>query len=1545
MTPKASAPAARAAPPDLRGQRILLATMHFRGFTGSELNLLELAEVLAGWGADVTLGAIQCKPPALDEARARGLRALAVQELAAERGPAFDLAWIQQAQTYGALLDQGIVARQTVLSVLSPYEPREVPPLTCGGIHLVLANSAETRDRLIDGFGLPADRIHLLLNSAPEGFFALAWPGAATDPPRLRRVAVVSNHMPAEIAELAELLPASQVALDRIGQAGSVRRVTPGLLAPYDAVISIGKTVPYCLALGIPVFVYDHYGGPGWLNEDNWQRAEQFNYSGRCTPIRQSAAALRDALLGGYAAAHGRAAGLRTVAGSRYRLAHNVAEVLNRLRDIGDQGFDILPTPAMLRATRSVVGALQSEINALHDAALERERDRQMAWSIVERLQRASAGAPARPAASSGPGPRSRGVPVSKRDAGADGLDRPRRRAVGARRALVAAARATWQRMPLSTSARDRIKGVAFRLLKPWLRQSDAYRRWQVYTAEHVHLRRVANLEAKLQQGGGPVAESAAGIVPVPLATAPAVKQPAAVLVAFYLPQFHPIPENDAWWGRGFTEWSNVTRATPRFPGHYQPRLPGELGFYDLRLPGVQQRQVELARLYGLGAFCFYFYWFGGKRLLELPLLRYLEDRALDLPFCLCWANENWSRRWDGREQDLLMVQEHSPQDDLAFIEYVSRYLRDPRYLRVDGCPVLLVYRPNLLPCMRATAQRWRDWCQAHGIGRIRLLYTQSFEAVDPAVYGLDGAVEFPPNLTATPLASERIDAYDADFASLVYEYGALVESSRHYRDPGYPIYRGVAPSWDNEARKPGRGALLLGSSPEAYRTWLTRAVEDTVDRYARPDERLVFINAWNEWAEGAYLEPDRRYGYAYLQATADALREVDRKRARRRVVLVSHDAHPNGAQFLALHLARGFSAVLGYAVDLVVLGAGPLKESFAQVATVHDLAGVDPGGPEAHDLAARLRAAGASAALCNTTAAGRFGSTLKHAGLRCVSLIHEMPSVIEQHGLEAAARAIARDADLVVFPAAIVAERFARFATVAAERTAIRPQGLYKRNRYRDAAARQRARLGLRTRLGLPEAARVVLGVGYADQRKGIDLFVAAGLRLMGAEPNLAFVWLGHREGQMRRRLEDLVDDAGMSGRFLYPGMDPDTDEYYAGADVLALTSREDPFPSVVLEAMDAGIPTVLFEGTGGCGDLVADGYGIAVTAFDVAAYASALAGLLDRSDEAARMGARGAQIVQSRFGFHRYLFDLASWLGLALARVSVIVPNYNYERYLEERLGSIARQTHPAMELIVLDDASTDGSVALLQRVLPTLDLDASLHVNERNSGSVFRQWRKGAELARGDLVWIAEADDSCAPGLLAELVRAFDDPQVVLAYCQSRQVAGDGAILSDDYLDYVADISTTKWRAPYVEDGQTEIRTALAVKNTLPNASAVLFRRTALLRALQEEEHALDGLRVAGDWVVYLAVLRQGKIAFSPEALNSHRRHEDSVTIASFNQAQLQEIVAVQRRIAAEFAPPAQTVRQAQAYAQKLFEQFGLQTPHGPRLQDHPAFAPPQ
>ncbi|GAB3348455.1 glycoside hydrolase family 99-like domain-containing protein [Lysobacter tyrosinilyticus] len=428
-----------------------------------------------------------------------------------------------------------------------------------------------------------------------------------------------------------------------------------------------------------------------------------------------------------------------------------------------------------------------------------------------------------------------------------------------------------------------------------------------------------------------------------------------ATLVAFYLPQFHAIPENDAWWGKGFTEWRNVTRALPQFEGHAQPRLPGDLGFYDLRNPQVMRDQAKLAREYGIGAFCFYFYWFGGKTLLEAPLQQWLDDPSIEQPFCLCWANENWSRRWDGRADDVLIAQAHDADDDLAFIAHATRYLRDPRYLRHEGKPLLLVYRPGLLPDAAATAKRWRAWCRDNGVGEIHLAYVQSFDSVNPAQIGFDAAVEFPPNLSTPPSLSAQQRLINPDFDGDVVDWRELARDYESRSLPAYPLFPGVNCGWDNEPRRAGRGRVLAHASPHRYGQWLRRTITERLGATA-PDRRLVFINAWNEWAEGAVLEPDARLGHAWLQATRDALIAATHAPSamQQRVCVIVHAWYPDTFGEILEALSRS-----GIAYRLVVTTAPEKVDAIRSILARSGIAAeIEVGENRGRDVLPFIRAA-----------------------------------------------------------------------------------------------------------------------------------------------------------------------------------------------------------------------------------------------------------------------------------------------------------------------------------------------------------------------------------------------------------------------------------------------------------------------------------------------------------------------------------------------------------------------------------------------------------
>ena len=354
-------------------------------------------------------------------------------------------------------------------------------------------------------------------------------------------------------------------------------------------------------------------------------------------------------------------------------------------------------------------------------------------------------------------------------------------------------------------------------------------------------------------------------------------------LIAFYLPQYHPIPENDAWWGPGFTEWAKVVRAKPNFRYHAQPRLPTDLGFYDLRLPNVMHEQVRLAQSSGVSGFCFYYYWFDGKRLLERPLDSWLSDEGPEFPFCICWANESWTRRWDGSERDILMRQTYREGSDAAFIADVLPALKDRRYICVDGAPMLLVYRVNELPDPVATARTWRRIGRENGVAKLHLCAVQSFGIGDPRPYGFDAAVEFsPPHADRMLVDPSRIHGVHPKFEGYLEDYISVAMRSINAGPVDYVRYRGVFPQWDNTARRGTKAHTVINDSPKAYAQWLRYLVQEAIVRRTQ-QEAMIFINAWNEWAEGAYLEPDEFYGRALLDVTRSALREgiIDAERGR----------------------------------------------------------------------------------------------------------------------------------------------------------------------------------------------------------------------------------------------------------------------------------------------------------------------------------------------------------------------------------------------------------------------------------------------------------------------------------------------------------------------------------------------------------------------------------------------------------------------------------------------------------------------------------------
>jgi hypothetical protein len=347
-----------------------------------------------------------------------------------------------------------------------------------------------------------------------------------------------------------------------------------------------------------------------------------------------------------------------------------------------------------------------------------------------------------------------------------------------------------------------------------------------------------------------------------------------ARIIAFYLPQFHPITENNAWWGPGFTEWTNVTKARPLFKGHKQPQLPRDLGFYDLRLPEVRAQQAEMAKTYGVEGFCYWHYWFSGRRLLERPFEEVLRSGEPNFPFCLGWANESWTGVWHGAPGRRLIEQEYpGEKDNDAHFDYLLRAFLDSRYIRIEGKPLLLIYKPLKVPDPQKIFGQWRDRAAKAGLAGLYIVGVNMLDFTDPTSLGLDGAVISKLGLLA---ANEKVARMQRTFWGLrrrlpfgslrVIEYNEAVKSLvPDLKKFNYEAYPCVVPRWDNTPRSGSRGLVLTNSTSDLFREHLRTAIFQVSDN--KPEKRLVFLKSWNEWAEGNYIEPDQASGFAYLEA------------------------------------------------------------------------------------------------------------------------------------------------------------------------------------------------------------------------------------------------------------------------------------------------------------------------------------------------------------------------------------------------------------------------------------------------------------------------------------------------------------------------------------------------------------------------------------------------------------------------------------------------------------------------------------------------------
>lgn len=993
-------------------------------------------------------------------------------------------------------------------------------------------------------------------------------------------------------------------------------------------------------------------------------------------------------------------------------------------------------------------------------------------------------------------------------------------------------------------------------------------------------------------------------------------------LLAYYLPQFHPIPENDRWWGEGFTEWANVARAQPLYPGHNQPDLPGPLGFYDLRIPEVMRKQVDMAKHHGIYGFCFHYYWFSGKRLLELPLERYLEDPSCDLPFCLNWANENWSRRWDGRDQEVLIQQAHSPEDDLAIMQDLLRYFSDPRYIRVDGRPVFLVYHAKLLPDMEATLERWRKCCEEQGERPPYFVMVQSFENQDPRQYGFDAATQFPPHIGHNPLGfkTTSIPGIIPGFTGRAVAYEELRDQTLAGLGQPFTLFPCVCPNWDNTPRRGKSAYLYPGATPKKYAQWLTQACAHATKTL--PDDRaFVFVNAWNEWAEGAHLEPNQHYGYAFLNATSRVLaatgaagRSVIDPKLRLRLLVVSHDAARAGAQILLLEHLRWLKRHAAVDIHLIILQDGALRADFEATCPVL----LCP--PQRLSVDALKKFCGMPDLIFgNTAVAAAAYDTLSTLGVPIITHVHELEQSLQKFAGQATLDKMLRYTNRYVAASESIRQNLISRHGVTPDaiqtiRAFITPTPIHE--------SPNRSYLH---HLGIRQDSLIVLGCGSRDWRKGVDIFVEVARRVLETPncPSVTFIWIGGGSDPSISDPQELAENYGLSKQVLLLGEQADPQPYFQAADIFLLTSREDPFPLVCLEAAASKTPVICFDETGDMPEFVGLGGGFVTPKEDVEAMATQVFRLLGSSELRNKLGQKAFENLHAR-----HTTDIAVPKLLTLCRevagkpapVSVIVPNYNYANYLDQRLASVFEQTFRDMEVIVLDDASTDQSLEVLTKWQKRTNLQ--LIKNISNSGNVFVQWRKGLELAKGEFIWIAEADDDAAPSFLATLLTACAQPGVVMAYSIPQVIDGQGHLASgfdyrESYLTYAA---RNRWTQSYEVSGREEAQEVLSVVNCVPNVSAVVLRKPD--PAILED---CEAYRCSGDWLFYLHLAAYGRIAYVHGNLAFHRRHDQSVIGEDQQTKQCllrQEMEQIHQFAQKSFGPlPEETLERMKAFRESL------------------------
>lgn len=662
-------------------------------------------------------------------------------------------------------------------------------------------------------------------------------------------------------------------------------------------------------------------------------------------------------------------------------------------------------------------------------------------------------------------------------------------------------------------------------------------------------------------------------------------------------------------------------------------------------------------------------------------------------------------------------------------------------------------------------------------------------------------------------------------------------------------------------------------------------------------------------------------------------------------LLFICHDAQNAGASILSLNLVKTLKENFNKEMVTILLRGGPLEKEFSKYGTVINLHQSSlsylENEEEVRGIIQELKNNGIELCISNSIVSNILTKVLYENQIKVISLIHELPTSIFTYDFKKAAEYVCQYSDKIVFPNDFVKNAFKSEFSFAEEKSIVRPQGIYNKRTSQINKVREKEKLC--ENLNIPQDSTVLLGGGYGDLRKGFDLILSLAKEILVTDQrdNIHFVWVGDIEPILKSWMLHDAKVLGIDSNFHLIDFQTYLLPVLQAADLFLLLSREDPFPSIALEAIDNGTPTVTFSSSGGMAEFISK-IGVNPSRYlSIDEMKEEIYRLISSETLYESVSKKGIDLIEKDFDFSDYVSDLLR-LGHNVPksnhRISVIIPNYNYAEFLEERLRSIMYQTVKPAEIIFLDDVSTDNSVQVAEKILRGSDIPYQIIKNTSNVGC-FGQWINGIKAASGDLIWIAEADDVCDNRLLETLVPFFNDDEVNLAYAQSEIIDASSNKVGFVYNEYTNDLSTTKWKTSYVLEGSQEVVQGLAIKNTIPNASAVLFR-TSALEGIGGE---LSKFKIAGDWLAYLFAVRIGKIAFSPEVLNYHRRHSSSIVSKSEQKSEYyQEMIAVKHFILDHFEIPKVLVTKFLEHVPNEYKRLGCAGFHNGEINDNPVLS---